>query len=65
MRFTVSAGLLIGPITAVAQEFRVEIRKTVQYGTHDGTTLIGFYNIYLRVRRKGPQCTHCGPCCET
>jgi hypothetical protein len=41
MRFTVSAGLLIGPITAVAQEFRVEIRKTVQYGTHDGTTLIG------------------------
>jgi acetyl esterase/lipase len=50
MRLTVSAwvllaGLLIGPITAVAQEFRVEIRKAVQYGTHDGTTLTG--DLYL------------------
>jgi acetyl esterase/lipase len=50
MRLTVSAwvllaGLLIGPITAVAQELRVEIRKAVQYGTHDGTTLTG--DLYL------------------
>jgi acetyl esterase/lipase len=29
----------------VAQEFRVEIRKAVQYGTHDGTTLIGDLNL--------------------
>jgi acetyl esterase/lipase len=39
------AGLLIAPTTVTAQEFRVETRKAVQYGTHDGTALIG--DLYL------------------
>ena len=39
------AGLLIGPVTAMAQQVRVETRKAVQYGTHDGTALIG--DLYL------------------
>lgn len=39
------AGLLIGPATAMAQEVHVETRKAVQYGTHDGTALIG--DLYL------------------
>jgi acetyl esterase/lipase len=39
------AGFLIGPVTAMAQEVRVETRKSIQYGTHDGTALIG--DLYL------------------
>jgi acetyl esterase/lipase len=35
------AGFLIGLTTATAQEARVETRKAIQYGTHDGTALIG------------------------
>jgi acetyl esterase/lipase len=39
------ASLLIAPVTVAAQEFRVATRKALQYGTHDGTALIG--DLYL------------------
>ena len=50
MRLTMSvgillAGFLIAPITVAAQGSSVETRKAVQYGTHDGATLIG--DLYL------------------
>ena len=50
MKFTISTAvmlvsLFIAPFTVAAQEFRVETRKAVQYGTHDGTALIG--DLYL------------------
>jgi acetyl esterase/lipase len=35
------AALLTGPVTVMAQEVHPEIRKAVQYGTHDSTALIG------------------------
>jgi acetyl esterase/lipase len=38
-------GLLIGSTAVSAQEFTVETRKAVQYGTHDGTALVG--DLYL------------------
>jgi acetyl esterase/lipase len=50
MKFTISTAvmlvsLFIAPFTVAAQEFRVETRKAIQYGTHDGTALIG--DLYL------------------
>ena len=50
MKLTISASillaiLLIAPITVAAQEFGVETRKAVQYGTHDGAALVG--DLYL------------------
>jgi acetyl esterase/lipase len=46
MRLTIAASiflvsLLITPITVAAQEFGVETRKAVLYGTHDGAPLVG------------------------
>ena len=50
MKLTISVNillaiLLVAPITVAAEEFGVEARKAVQYGTHDGAALIG--DLYL------------------
>ena len=50
MRLTLSVGVLLASLftatsTVNAQEFGVETRKAVQYGSHDGTALIG--DLYL------------------
>jgi acetyl esterase/lipase len=50
MRLTIAASLLlvsllIAPIIVAAQEFGVETRKAVLYGTHDGAALVG--DLYL------------------
>ena len=50
MRFTLSVGVLLASLfiatrTVNAQEFAVETRKAVQYGTHDGAALVG--DLYL------------------
>jgi len=50
MRLTMSVGILLAvflivPVTVAAQGSDVETRKAVQYGTHDGATLVG--DLYL------------------
>ena len=40
-RLVLVAALLILPFAVAAQELQVELRKAVEYGTHDGTVLVG------------------------
>jgi acetyl esterase/lipase len=50
MKLTISVSILlailsVAPITVAAEEFGVEARKAVQYGTHDDAPLVG--DLYL------------------
>ena len=65
MKLTISVNillaiLLVAPTTVAAEEFGVEARKAVQYGTHDGAALVGDLYLPKGTEILPPFCRHGG-----